>query len=81
MLIISPVLLIDYLAYFPYVSQVQMLTPHQMRFSVMQRRPFPTTTQSSSQQKSQLAFCKTYPALLVPYTKTHRKGEKYEITG
>jgi hypothetical protein len=32
--------------------------------------------------ESQLAFCITYPALVVPYTRTiHRKGEKYELTG
>jgi hypothetical protein len=78
-LVISPMLLNDYLPHFSDVSQVQTSTPHHKRFSVTKRRPFPTSIWSRSQQK---AFCKTYPALLVPQKRTiHRTVEKHEITG
>jgi len=50
--------LIDYLAHFSDVSQVQMSTPHQKRFSVTKRHPFPTTIQSGLQQKVNWHFVK-----------------------
>jgi hypothetical protein len=39
----SPMLLTDYLAHFSDVSKAQISKPHQKRFSVKKRRPFPTS--------------------------------------
>jgi hypothetical protein len=58
LVVISPMLSTDYLAHFSDVSQVQMSTPHQKRFSVMKRCPFPTTIQSRLQQKVDWRFVK-----------------------
>jgi hypothetical protein len=58
LLVTSPMLLTDYLAHFSEVSQAQMSTPHQKRFSVMKRHPFPTSVRSRSQQKVNWRFVK-----------------------